>query len=78
VLLLAAPSVASASARHWNVITMVAMYGFGMLGDAWIFRGRHFGWMALGAVIAMAAVGHNDQGRGRRCRLIHRNRLELL
>jgi hypothetical protein len=58
VLLLAAPSLASTPARHWIVITMAVMYGFGMLGNAWIFRGRHFGWMALGAVIAMAAVGY--------------------
>ena len=58
VLLMAAASVESASARHWIVITMSVMYGFGMLGNAWIFRGRHFGWIGLGAVIAMAAAGY--------------------
>src|SRR6202790_4638659 len=58
VLLIAAPSMESAPARHWIVITMAAMYGFGMIGNAWVFHGRHFGWMALCAVIAMAAAGY--------------------
>jgi hypothetical protein len=58
VLLIAAPSMTSTSARHWIVITMAAMYGFGMIGNAWVFHGRHFGWMALCAVIALAAAGY--------------------
>jgi hypothetical protein len=58
LLLLVAPSMASVPARHWIVVTMVAMYGFGVVGNAWIFRGRHFGWMALSAVIAMAIAGY--------------------
>ena len=58
VLLIAASSMASAPARHWIVVTMVAMYGFGVIGNAWIFRGRHFGWMALSAVIALAMAGY--------------------
>jgi hypothetical protein len=58
VLLIAASSMASAPARHWIVVTMVVMYGFGVIGNAWIFRGRHFGWMALSAVIALALAGY--------------------
>ena len=58
VLLLATPSVAPVSARHWIVITTCAMYAFGMIGNFWFFRGRHFGWAALGAVITMAAIGY--------------------
>ena len=58
VLLIAATAMESASARHWVVITMSVMYGFGMIGNAWVFHGPHFGWMALCAVIAMAAAGY--------------------
>jgi hypothetical protein len=58
VLLLAAPAIASAPARHWIVITMCAMYGFGVIGNFWVFRGRHFGWAALGVVVVMAAIGY--------------------
>jgi len=58
VLLIAAPSMGSASARHWIVVTICVMYSFGVIGNAWISRGRHFGWMALGAVIALAVAGY--------------------
>jgi hypothetical protein len=58
VLLIVAPSMASESARHWIVATVVVMYGFGIAGNAWVFRGRHFGWMALSAVVALAAAGY--------------------
>jgi hypothetical protein len=58
VLLIAAPSMGAASARHWIVITMCVMYSFGVIGNAWVSRGRHFGWMALGAVIVMAVAGY--------------------
>jgi hypothetical protein len=58
VLLIAAPSMASVSARHWIVITVSAMYGFGMIGNAVVLRGRHFGWAALCAVIVMAVAGY--------------------
>ena len=58
VLLIAVPSMASPSARHWIVITVSLMYGFGVIGNAWVFRGRHFGWIALCTVIALAIVGY--------------------
>ncbi len=58
ILLLAAPSMASETARHWIIAAMAVMYGFGIIGNAWIFKGRHFGWMALSAVVALAVAGY--------------------
>src|SRR3954469_8735596 len=58
VLLIAAPSMGSELARHWIVATIAIVYGAGVLANAWWSRGRHFGWMALGAVIALAVAGY--------------------
>lgn len=58
VLLLAAPSMASEPARHWIVITLACVFGFATFANAWATRGRHFGWMALSAVVAMAIAGY--------------------
>jgi hypothetical protein len=58
VLLLAAPWLASESARHWIVVTMAGVFGFAALANAWALRGRHFGWMLLSAVVAMAVAGY--------------------
>jgi hypothetical protein len=58
VLLAAAPSMGSPSARHWIVITTVAVYGFAVAANAWWSRGRHFGWKALGAVMVLAIAGY--------------------
>lgn len=58
VLLIAAPWMESEPARHWIVITMACVFGFSAFANAWATRGRHFGWMALSAVVAMAAAGY--------------------
>src|SRR5665811_390438 len=58
VLLIAAPWMASEPARHWIVVTIAMVYGAGALANAWWSHGRHFGWMALGAVIALAVAGY--------------------
>ena len=58
VLLIAAPLMASESARHWIAATLACVFAFGALGNAWATRGRHFGWMVLGAVVAMAVAGY--------------------
>jgi len=58
VLLVAAPWMASDQARHWIVATFAAVFAFAALGNAWATRGRHFGWMALGAVVALAVAGY--------------------
>jgi hypothetical protein len=57
-LLIAVPLMASEPARHWIIATMAVMYGFGIAGNAWVFRGRHFGWVALSAVVALAVAGY--------------------
>jgi hypothetical protein len=58
VLLVAAPWMASEPARHWIVVTLAAVFGFAALANAWATRGRHFGWMALGAVVALSVAGY--------------------
>lgn len=58
VLLLAAPSLGSESARHWIVVTTVAVYAFAVAANAWWSRGRGFGWKALGVVVALAVAGY--------------------
>jgi hypothetical protein len=58
VLLTAAPWMASEPARHWIVATIAIVYGVGALANAYWSRGRHFGWMALSAVIALAVAGY--------------------
>ena len=58
VLLIAAPWLASEPARHWIVITMASVFAFAALVNAWALRGRHFGWIALSAVVALAVAGY--------------------
>jgi hypothetical protein len=58
VLLIAAPQMASEPARHWIVVTFAGVFGFAAMANAWALRGRHFGWMALSAVVALAVAGY--------------------
>lgn len=58
VLLIAAPYMASDAARHWIVATLGAVFAFAALANAWAMRGRHFGWMALSGVVALAIAGY--------------------
>jgi hypothetical protein len=58
VLLIAAPSLGSESARHWIVVTIVSVYAFAAAANAWWSRGRGFGWKALGAVVVLAVAGY--------------------
>ena len=58
VLLIAAPWMESEPARHWIVVTMAGVFGFSAFANAWATRGRHFGWMALSAVVVMAVAGY--------------------
>ena len=58
VLLIAAPWMASEPARHWIVVTLACVFAFGALANALATRGRHFGWMVLSAVVALAVAGY--------------------
>jgi hypothetical protein len=58
VLLLAAPWMASEPARHWIVVTFAGVFAFAALANAWAMRGRHFGWLALSGVVALAVAGY--------------------
>jgi hypothetical protein len=58
VLLIAAPWMASDPARHWIVATLAAVFAFAAIVNAWALRGRHFGWVALSAVVALAVAGY--------------------
>jgi peptidoglycan/LPS O-acetylase OafA/YrhL len=58
VLLIAAPSMASEPARHWIVVTLACVFAFGALANALATRGRHFGWVMFGGVVALALAGY--------------------
>src|SRR5215831_5261995 len=57
VLLIVAPWMGSQMARHWIVGTAVVIYGFGAAANAWALRGRHFGWILLAIIVALALAG---------------------
>src|SRR6195256_3404454 len=58
VLLIAAPLMASEPARPWIVGTLAAVLAVAALANAWAMRGKHFGWVALSAVVALAVAGY--------------------
>jgi hypothetical protein len=58
VLLIAAPSMASESARHWMIVTFACVFAFCALVHLLGTRGRHFGWMLLVAVAVLAVAGY--------------------
>src|ERR1700730_15636281 len=57
-LLVAAPLGGAEPARQWIVVTLALVFAFAALANALATRGRHFGWMALSAVVAMAVAGY--------------------
>lgn len=56
-LLLAAPGLSDPTARTLIVVLAIVTFGAAALGNAWATRGRHFGWMAMAAVVATAVAG---------------------
>jgi hypothetical protein len=58
VLLVAAPWMGSDAARHWIIVTFAVVFASAALGNAWALRGRHFGWIAMSAVVALALAAY--------------------
>jgi hypothetical protein len=58
VLLFAVPLMGSEPARHWIIATMAGVFAFAAVANAIATRGRHFGWMAMTAVTALAVAGY--------------------
>jgi hypothetical protein len=58
VLLMAAPWMGSDIARHWIIITFTVVFASAAFGNAWALRGRHIGWVAMSAVVALAVAGY--------------------
>jgi hypothetical protein len=47
-----------AGAARWPVVGLATLpLAYGMIANAWITRGRHFGWVMLTLVIALALAG---------------------
>ena len=55
-LLIVAPALGD-SARQAIVAVAVVAYGYGAIGNAVATRGRHFGWLLMGTVVALALIG---------------------
>ncbi|KJC44034.1 membrane protein [Bradyrhizobium sp. LTSP885] len=58
VLLIAAPTMADDVARHWIILTLAVVFGCAALANAIATRGRHFGWIGMSAVVALAVAGY--------------------
>jgi hypothetical protein len=56
-LLLLASLAPAESVRMAIIAAVVPIYLGGVIGNAWATRGRHFGWMLLALVVALALAG---------------------
>jgi len=57
VLLIAAPSLGSPSARYWIIAAAVLVYGVAAIGNGIATRWRHYGWIVLALAAGLAFVG---------------------
>ena len=57
VLLIVAPWLGSQVARHWVVAVAVAIYACAAIANALATRARHFGWILMSCVVALALTG---------------------
>ena len=53
----AAPWLFDDRTRPWAVAAACLPLLWGIAANAWITRGRHFGWKVFAAVVALAALG---------------------
>jgi hypothetical protein len=58
VLLIAAPWMDSAPARHWIIATFAVVFGFAALANALATRTVHPGWVGMSAVVALSIAGY--------------------
>jgi uncharacterized membrane protein len=57
VLLILVPTIRSDEARIAIIAASAAVFGAGVIGNAWASRGRHFGWVWLSVVVGFALAG---------------------
>jgi len=58
VLLIAAPTFGSQTARQWVIAVAVVVYGYAAIANAVATRGRHIGWCLMSGAVALALIGH--------------------
>jgi hypothetical protein len=58
VLLFAAPWMQSDAARHWIIATFAVVFGFAAVGNAFVTRAVHPGWIGMGAAVVLAVAGY--------------------
>jgi hypothetical protein len=56
-LLILVPAMGSGQARHAIIVASAAVYAAAATGNAWSTRGRHFGWVLMLVVVALALAG---------------------
>ena len=57
VVIAAAPWWFDDRSRPWAVAAACLPLAWGIVFNAWITRGRHFGWKVLAAIVALALAG---------------------
>jgi len=58
VLLIAAPSMGSETARHWIIATSAVVFGVAAIGNALATRTVHPGWLGMSAAVVLAVAGY--------------------
>jgi hypothetical protein len=57
VLLIAAPWLGSALARHWVIVVAVVVYACAAIANAVAVRALHPGWILMSCVVGLALIG---------------------